>query len=418
MSMLASQHRALWTMLALAIQAGCDVEPPDVHDEDTDGAVTGAGETLDVWLTSGTDDAGDSSEEGGEAGGGSGGETGGETGDEVPPEEPDDSCLENLPALDSQNKVWIAAGNGGIILRSTDGIHWDPLEIGGMGRLWESASVGSTFVLGAPYEDELFVSDDGGLTWDFLAPGIPMGLWDVQGVGDLFLARDWGSETSYWSADGKIWNEAQGVAPTNPYYAVGPAGIVSGPGPDSSVALSVDGKVWSELLPTMGWRGDNLQHLVGRGDGYLAWPDEYPPSRIYSSVDGLTWTTSHILGKVPSPDRDTHDVRWNGAQYVLLGSWYSDDALRNDGKILARSCNGRVWSNSYNRSCSGNDWGWCVIKFVSTAAMTVVVRSYYSHTHMDFVGQSAIDYSADLVTWGSAADLGVHALVTVVVGDP
>jgi hypothetical protein len=428
MAMLASQDRTPWVVLALAIQlatqVGCDVEPPDAHDDDTDGAVTGAGETLDVWFTSGTDEAGDSSEDGGESGGGSGsetdGETDGETGDEVPPEEPDYSCLENLPAPDSQDKVWIASGKGGIILRSTDGIHWDPLEIGGMARLYESASVGSTFVLADPYDHQLLVSDDGGLTWDLLASGLPSGPWDLQGVGDLFLARDWSSETSYWSADGKIWNEAQGVAPTNPDYAVGPAGILSGFGPDSSVVLSVDGKVWSELLPTMGWRGDNLQHLVGRGDDYLAWPDEYPPSRIYKSVDGLTWTTSHIPGHVPSPDYDTHDVRWNGAQYVMYGSWYLDngDPWFNDGKVILRSCNGRVWGYGYSPECSGNDLGWCVIDFVSTAAMTVVVLSNYDHTFMNYDGHSRIHYSADLVTWSSAADLGGRTLVTVVVGDP
>jgi hypothetical protein len=237
MSMLASQGRALWVVLALAIQlatqVGCDVEPPDGHDDDTDGAVTGAGETLDVWFMSGTDEAGDSSEDGGEAGGGSGSETGGETdgetGDEEPPEEPDNSCLENLPAPDSQDKVWIVSGRDGAIMRSTDGVHWDPLEIGSMAKLYESASVGSTFVLADLYDDELLVSDDGGLTWDSLASGLPSGPHDVQGVGDLFLARDWSGETSYWSADGKIWNEAQGVAPTNPDYAVGPAGILLGP---------------------------------------------------------------------------------------------------------------------------------------------------------------------------------------------
>jgi hypothetical protein len=129
--------------------------------------------------------------------------------------------------------------------------------------------------------------------------------------------------------------------------------------------------------------------------------------------------TSHIPGQEPSPNHDTHDVRWNGAQYVMFGSWYDPaDVFINDGKILARSCNGRVWSDSHDFSCSGDDWGWCVIDFVSTAAMTVVVRSYYSHTFMDYVGTSSIEYSADLVTWGSAVGVGEHTLATVVVGDP
>jgi hypothetical protein len=62
MTMFASQRGVLWFVLALAIQLGC--EPLDVHDVDTDGAVTGASETLDVWFTSGTDEAGASSESG------------------------------------------------------------------------------------------------------------------------------------------------------------------------------------------------------------------------------------------------------------------------------------------------------------------------------------------------------------------
>jgi hypothetical protein len=193
------------------------------------------------------------------------------------------------------------------------------------------------------------------------------------------------------------------------------------------VTLSVDGKVWSELLPTMGWRGDNLQHLVGRGDHYLAWPDEYPSSRIHSSVDGLTWSSSHIPGQVPSRDYDydIHDVRWNGAQYVMYGSWYLENdepwnggPLFDEGKVILRSCNGRVWGYGYSPECSGNDLSWCVIDFVSTAAMTVVVLSDYDHTFMNYNGHSRIQYSADLVTWSSATDLGGRTLVTVAVGDP
>jgi hypothetical protein len=423
MSMLASQYRALWLVLALPIQVGCTAEPPDAPDVDTE--VTGAGETLDVWSTSGTDESGASEESGEESGGGSGGEV-----PWPPPEEPDDSCLENLPAPDSQDKVWIAAGGGGIILRSTDAVHWDPIEIGGTGALSESASVGSTFVLAAFGEswqgvvvvDELFVSDDGGLTWDLLASGLPTGLHDVEGVGDLFLARDQDGATSYWSADGRTWQEAQGVAPTS-VYAVGPAGILSGIGPDLDVTLSVDGKVWSELLPTMGLSGDSLR-LAGRGDQYLAWPREFPPSRIHSSVDGLTWTTSDIAVGMQN-DGWTGQVRWNGAQYVLLGELNEGDGLDEwlQHHRIARSCNGRVWH--YTTICTENlsmdhaRWNsYCGINFASTAAMTVVVANYPWSDFSEWYVYSEISYSADLVTWASAGISWEHSLNTVVVGDP
>jgi hypothetical protein len=409
--MLASPHQALGVVLALAIQPECAAEPLDVHDMEADGAVSGVGETMDVWFTSDTDEGGDSSESGEESGGGSGGED-----PWVPPEEPDNSCLENLPTPKSQDNVWIAAGQGGSILRSTDAVHWDPIEIGGMGGLFESASVGSTFVLHASQWDELFVSDDGGLTWDLLASGLPEGLHDVDGVGDLFLARDQAGAISYWSEDGRIWHEAEGVAPT-PLYAVGPAGILSGPWPDSSVTLSVDGKVWSEPLQTMGWWGDD-PHLAGRGDQYLAWPDEFPPSRIHSSVDGLTWTTSDIAVGIPPEPWEwwayTNEVRWNGAQYVLLGA--SGDAAFH-GPMLARSCNGRVWGDIYT-VCYSDDWSSCHLDFASTAAMTVTVTSSFDYTWMDWNSFSQIRYSADLVTWNSAGLWEHPTLFTVVVGDP
>jgi hypothetical protein len=425
MSMLASQYRALWVVFALAIQPACTAEPHDAQDGDTDGEVTGAGETLDVWSTSGTDEAGASSESGEESGGGSGEDPW------PPPEEPDDSCLENLPAPDSQDKVWIAAGHGGTILRSTDAVHWDPIEIGGMKPGgFVSARVGSTVVLAAwygggggwPPVDELFVSDDGGLTWELLASGLPTGLHGVEGVGDLFLARDQAGATSYWSADGKTWQEAQGVAPT--VYAVGPAGILSGLGSSLDVTLSVDGKVWSELLPTMGLLGGDYLGLAGRGDQYLAWPYEFPPNRIHSSVDGLTWTTSDIAVGMP-PDSVfayTDQVRWNGAQYVLYGSWVGplEGGLTDANYMIARSCNGRVWH--YTTLCSSSDppnQVICQLSFASTAAMTVVVVSIagFSDALLEGYVDTHIRYSADLVTWESAGSWD-YLLTTLVVGDP
>lgn len=421
MSMLASQHLAPGIVLALAIQPGCTAEPHDAQDGDTGGTVTDAGETLDVWSTSGTDEAGASSESGEESGGGSGGEA-----PWPPPEEPDDSCLENLPAPDSQDKVWIAAGGGGTILRSTDVVHWDPLEIGGTGTLYESASVGSTFVLVGFVDswqvDELFVSDDGGLTWDLLASGLPTGLHSVEGVGDLFLASDQDGGTSYWSADGRTWQEAQGDP--SGAYAVGPAGILSGIGPGLGVRLSVDGKVWSELLPTTGLQGDYLR-LAGRGDQYLAWPLEFPPNRIHSSVDGLTWTTSDIaVGMLK--DRPGGQVRWNGAQYVLSGTQYLYPGDANDvtqNHMIARSCNGRVWD--YTTICSTViamdhvEWNtYCGISYASTAAMTVVVVNHPTYDFDGYYVWSAIRYSADLVTWHGPGRTWELSLKTVVVGDP
>jgi hypothetical protein len=292
--------------------------------------------------------------------------------------------------------------------------------------------VGSTFVLAAS-QWELFVSDDGGLTWELLALGLPTGLHDVEGVGDLFLARDQAGAISYWSADGKIWQEAQGVASTSDYatpdYAVGPAGILSGIGPGLDVTLSVDGTVWSELLPTMGLSGNYLR-VAGRGDQYLAWPRAYPPSRIHSSVDGLTWTTSDIAVSMP-PDgweADIDEVRWNGAQYVLLGAryvYFGEWGDYTETYMIARSCNGRVWDST--TICSSDIAAdharfntYCGTSFASTAAMTVVV--HYSSTinfnQSEWEAQSGIRYSADLVNWVSSGVSWEHALTTVVVGDP
>jgi hypothetical protein len=236
------------------------------------------------------------------------------------------------------------------------------------------------------------------------------------------LARDQDGTTSYWSADGRTWQEAQGVAPT-PVYAVGPAGILSGFGLSFDVTLSVDGTVWSELLPTMGLWDDYLI-VAGRGDQYLAWPYQYPPSRIHSSVDGLTWTTSDIaVGMLPYDwDVRIHEVRWNGAQYVLNGT-----QLVGPGRtpMIARSCNGRVWH--YTTICTSDitmdpefpSQPDCAIDFATTAAMTVVVYndSTFDFNQFEWDVHPRISYSADLVTWASAGTWE-HPLFTVVVGDP
>jgi hypothetical protein len=190
------------------------------------------------------------------------------------------------------------------------------------------------------------------------------------------------------------------------------------------VTLSVDGKVWSELLPTMGLLGGDYLGLAGRGDQYLAWPYEFPPNRIHSSVDGLTWTTSDIAVGMP-PDSVfayTDQVRWNGAQYVLYGSWVGplEGGLTDANYMIARSCNGRVWH--YTTLCSSSDppnQVICQLSFASTAAMTVVVVSIagFSDALLEGYVDTHIRYSADLVTWESAGSWD-YLLTTLVVGDP
>jgi hypothetical protein len=170
--------------------------------------------------------------------------------------------------------------------------------------------------------------------------------------------------------------------------------------------------------------------LAGRGDQYLAWPREFPPSRIHSSVDGLTWTTSDIAVGMPPDDWEayTSKVRWNGAQYVLNGTQLVYPGDLNDvteNYMIARSCNGRVWH--YTTICSSfitmdnARWNtYCGISFASTAAMTVVVANYsgvFDFNQYEWPRYSEIRYSADLVTWAGAGTWD-YSLTMMVVGDP
>ncbi len=235
--------------------------------------------------------------------------------------------LEIAPVTTLSYWVWVGAAGGGqdsagatVTVDTTPaGGTWTGVASGVASTLRDVAWLGDLFV--AVGDGGVILTSPDGVTWTSQASGIGQQLESVAWNGNEYVAV--GAQGAVVSStDGVIWTarhsgtsaELNGVAWNGTaFWAVGPAG---------SVRHSPDGRSWSESaanVPAL----DNIHAL----DGVLC---AVGPDNLLTSSDGTLWTP-----RLSTSDLFYDSVTSNGQDWLTVGS---------DGAVRLSSDRGATWT--------------------------------------------------------------------------
>ena len=219
------------------------------------------------------------------------------------------SSHSNLNAITFNNGKFLAVGNGGVILLSSDGINWTPEPNADTHNLYAVSNVGLEFIAVGD-SGTILTSSSGGVNWTRTSPttqtlyGISYGAGVIVAVG--------ASGTFVYSADnGFTWQETtqhpaqlpdlKSVAygapqlselyylftPQNGYtLQTPPLATFVAAGANGIVLTSQDGISWATQNPIQSSSINSVTYgheFVAVGHG----------GSIFTSIDGVTWSTTH-----------------------------------------------------------------------------------------------------------------------------
>lgn len=194
------------------------------------------------------------------------------------------SGMSNAIGLTWSGTIYLTAGTSGTMRASSDGITWTSRS-SGTSTTFNAVVYGTRFVA-VGFSGMIRTSTDG-TTWTPRASGTSSALYDVAWSGSRYVAVG-GFGEILWSNDGFTWN-----------FATVPAGL-SG--------TTFYGVTWG-----------NSQFVAVSWDGVGS-------SGIYTSPDGLTWSTQSVGAY------SYFTVGWTGSQYVAMGS------------VVSTSPDGSTWT--------------------------------------------------------------------------
>ncbi len=254
----------------------------------------------------------------------------------------------NLNAIAFGNNIVVAAGNGGALLKSTDGTTFVPqaldvrfqindivfanntfVAVGEKGRIitstdgsnWQSRVSGTgtpiycvtygggQFVAGGNL-GRIFTSPDG-IIWTQRERVSTTYLYDISWGNGVFVAvgNASGDEYAFVSSDGITWTEH--VLPTGQSYSgicFGNGKFLAG-GRDGEILISADGITWdSQSLP----KSDSVQELLFADGHYLA----LSAYSLYKSIDGTSWQLCNFL---KSEEQQMNALAYGNSRYYIAG---------------------------------------------------------------------------------------------------
>ncbi len=222
--------------------------------------------------------------------------------------------------------VFIAVGDGGAVLTSSDGIDWLTRDSGTDANLNGIAAYGSDiFAVG---DEIVLLSTNHGANWvtkdtlyavnlhavvvnssQVVVGGFSYGLAAAlirisEDRGETWQAVDSWPAHAYFFTD-LIYRDGLFVAVTD--------SSISSNG--ARVKVSNDGKSWNEIVVRDDTAG--LYAIVHDGDQFIVAGGE---GTVFTSFDGFNWTERHA----PVEDVDYLSAAWNGSKLVLAGgiSWW------------------------------------------------------------------------------------------------
>ena len=248
---------------------------------------------------------------------------------------------------------FVAAGSGGTVLTSSDGTTWNVQNAGTSGEITAIASGGDT-LFAATDDSALLTSDLTGVAWTTRSQNF------AQSSFEEFTNVVWsGSEFAAVSDAGAFYTSANGLdwAVQGFPFPVLPSGIAWGNGQyvvvgDDSVYASADGAAWNKVT------GDETADIeferVRWGNGRFVAVGSYTPPPppvfgrlplgvVFTSTDGVQWTSAGNFADVTEPGDRVHDIIWGGGQFVAVGSSVASSGGLGPTPIFT-SANGVDWT--------------------------------------------------------------------------
>ncbi|MCY9597385.1 hypothetical protein PC41400_08855 [Paenibacillus chitinolyticus] len=186
---------------------------------------------------------------------------------------------------------WIVTGAGGKIATSPDAITWTVRTTGASASLSAAAYNGTVWVI-AGYSGVILSSPDG-IVWTPRTSGTAANFYSVTYGGGLFVAVG-GSGTIRTSPDGITWTTRSGSPEDLMGVNYGAGQFVAG-GSNQRVLTSSDGITWTPR--TVSVAGMNLYGIAYGANKFVAVGDTGGgPGTIASSPDGITWSPEKTGG--------------------------------------------------------------------------------------------------------------------------
>lgn len=356
----------------------------------------------------------------------------------------------SLEAAASGNGIYVAVGEDGFIMHSTDGTTWTKVSSGVEDDLWDVAYGNGVFV--AVGGNTVFVSNDG-LTWNEYPPPTDFSSYSITFGNGIFVAIDSNPNSVFISNDGINWSLPvilpssttftdityggglfvvvgyQGKVVTSPdgtswtletsgttktlwqvTYGAGP-GVYVIVGASGTVLTSPNGHAWtvqasgiSQTLMTVGYGGNGF---VTSGSNSSS-----DAGHIWTSPDGAGWTER------TSPAYEWFfDTLYAGSNYFLVGGKIISSTNATDWSIVHGATGWDIWGVAYGNGvyAAGTMTGEIIISSDGIRwtqptylfDVTTIVDMAYCPTNQRFVG--AVSDGTLLYSDDSGATWSTHA---------
>jgi photosystem II stability/assembly factor-like uncharacterized protein len=227
------------------------------------------------------------------------------------------------------NNLFIALGQSGTILTSSDGVTWTSRTSGSSRNLWAVAYGNSTYVVVGGSGTILTSSD--GISWTSRSSGTSSPLYGVSFGNNVFVAVGY-SATILSSSDGSSWSSRSGAEGQLDTVTYGNGKFIAVGAAYNKLFSSGDGTNWTTVShgSTLGMKG-----IVYANNKFVAVGHS---GEILTSSDGGTWSLSTTGGM-----SYMNVVFGNG---IFVGMGYNG--------IRTSSDNGSTWNSlSSSTSISG-----------------------------------------------------------------
>lgn len=213
------------------------------------------------------------------------------------------------------NGVYIAAGRGGQLRTSTDGITWTTRTVNfGTSTILSGAFGNSTYVIGGAAAQ--IRTSTNGTTWTTRTSAITGDIRAMDFGNGIFVAGTF-SGTLQTSTDGITWtSRTSGFGTSAIRDIVYGDGIFVAVGSAAKISTSTDGITWTSRVSTLVAADSHNILSVAYGNGKYVGSTENAENKLVISTDAITWTSVSVVNVTTQINR----IRFGNGVFVAGGS--------------------------------------------------------------------------------------------------